>query len=471
MNDNDFDREFEDEVRAEIQGSITPPATPMHLRERVERMAEQQLEGAGRRSFRPRLGFGAAAGRLAVVAIGVVLVAGTMVTLSWRGGGGTGSLPSDASTNPTGVAARSGDPAGTPGPTPRVDPRDVRLLDATADGSAVVLVGGNKIRVSTDGGDTWSAARPLPAATFMGGGADFVDAQHGWTAAVVKGSTTDSLVMYRTSDGGQTWQPSPVGLLSVGPGAWAANWEFHFADVDHGFVRTSSVVDPAKDPTPYPDCTQFATNDGGVTWSAPASVSCNETNATWVTDTLGWVTDTLGYAACQSSCLAPTTDFAVTQDGGRTWTTGKLPIDASEMGWGIELLVAEPGRLRAEVGFVPKSGPDPRQRHIVYDSTDGGATWTKAYDHNADEDIKVLAAWGFDHWFAQTSAHSGDAGTLIATDDGGRNWHEVASRFVTSPGPMRWWDSRRGVVQSYSTDISSVFITSDGGRTWRQVTF
>ena len=133
MNDNDFDREFEDEVRAEIQGSITPPATPMHLRERVERMAEQQLEGAGRRSFRPRLGFGAAAGRLAVVAIGVVLVAGTMVTLSWRGGGGTGSLPSDASTNPTGVAARSGDPAGTPGPTPRVDPRDVRLLDATAD--------------------------------------------------------------------------------------------------------------------------------------------------------------------------------------------------------------------------------------------------------------------------------------------------------------------------------------------------
>ena len=475
MNDNDFDREFEAKVRAELRRSIVPPSAPEYLRTKVERMAEQQLEGAGRRrSFRPWLGRGLTAGRLAVTAVGVVLVAVTMVTLSWSGSGGAGagSVPTNPSSNPTGVAARSGDPAGTPGPTFAPDPRDVRLQDATADGSAVAVVGGNAIRVSTDGGATWSAARPLPAGTFLGGKGSFVDGQHGWSVAVANGSTTDSLVMYRTSDGGQTWQSSPVGSLAVKLGSWTSDWEFHFADADHGLLRTFGVNDPAIDPTPYSNCAQFTTNDGGVTWSAPASVSCAENEATWVTNTLG-------YASGQVS--ETVNDVTVTQDGGRTWKTGKLPMDASEMGWGIELLVAEPGRLRAEIGFAPKTGADPRQRHSVYDSTDGGATWAKAYDHNAGEDIQVLGASSFDHWFAKTNAHESDKSALIASDDGGRTWHQVASTFVPSIEPIRWWDSLRGAIQGFTcpdggtsascSNHATVYITSDGGQTWQQVPF
>jgi len=461
MNDFDSDRDLEADVRAELRRTIVPPAAPQYLRDRVEEMSEQLSTGPGRRpSFRLWIGRGALVLRLAATALILVVVAATFVWMgrSSSGGAGAGSVPTNPSSNPTGVAARSGDPAGTPGPTFKSDPRDVRLQDATSDGSAVVVVGGNAIRVSTDGGDTWSAARPLPAGTFLGGKGSFVDGQHGWSAAVTKGSTTDSLVMYRTSDGGQTWQSSPVGSMAVKPGSSAADWEFHFADVDHGLLRTFHVNDPAIDPTPYSDCAQFTTNDGGVTWSAPASVSCAENSATWVTNTLG-------YAEGKTSETVK--DVTVTQDGGRTWKTGKLPIDASEMGWGIELLVAEPGRLRAEIGFAPKTGADPRQRHAVYDSTDGGATWSKAYDHNAGEDIQVLAASGFDHWFAETNAHSGNSGSLIASDDGGRTWYQVASSFGPSIGPMRWWDSRRGVVQINST----VYITSDGGRTWQQVPF
>lgn len=474
MNDNDFDSEFEAEVRAELRRSIAPPSAPEYLRTKVERMAEQQLEGAGRRhSLRPWLGRGRIAGRLAVTAVAVVLAAGTIVTLSWSNGGGVGagSVPTNPSSNPTEVAARSGDPAGTPGPTFALDPRDVRLQDATGDGTAIVVVGGNAIRVSPDGGDTWSAARPLPAVTFLGGKGSFVDGQHGWSAAVTKGSPTDSLVMYRTSDGGQTWQSSPVGSMAV-PGSWTADWEFHFADVDHGLLRTFSVNDPAIEPMPYSNCAQFTTNDGGVTWSAPASVSCAENHTTWVTNTLG-------YARGETS--ETVNDVTVTQDGGRTWTTGRLPIDASEMGWGIELLVAEPGRLRAEIGFAPKTGADPRQRHAAYDSTDGGATWSKAYDHNAGEDIQVLGASSFDHWFAKTNAHEGDTSALIASDDGGRTWHQVASSFVPSMEPMHWWDSHRGVIQGFTcpnggttvscSNYAAVYITSDGGQTWRQVTF
>jgi photosystem II stability/assembly factor-like uncharacterized protein len=472
MNDNDYDSEFEAEVRAEVRRGIVPPATPIHVRERVQRMAEQQLEGAGwRRSFRPWIGHSVIVGRLAVTAVVMVLVAATVVTLAGSGNRGAGpdAAPTQPSPVPTDVAARSGDPAGTPGPTYQPDPRDVSLQGTTADGTAIVVVGGKAIRVSTDGGDTWSAARPLPADTFLGGRASFVDGQHGWSVASTATSSTNSLVMYRTSDGGQTWQSSPVGSRAVKPGSWA-EWEFHFGDVDHGFLRAFQVNDPAIDPTPYSNCAQFTTSDGGVTWSAPASVSCAENEATWVTNTLG-------YASGQGTTPM---DFAVTQDGGRTWTTGKLPIDASEMGWGIELLVAEPGRLRADIGFAPKTGPDPRQRHAVYDSTDGGATWTKAYDHNVGEDIQVLAASTFDHWFAKTDAHSG-SGSLIASDDGGRTWHEVASPFVPSIGPMRWWDSGRGVVQGFTcpdgattgscSNHSTVYVTNDGGHTWHQVPF
>lgn len=474
MNDFDSDRDLEADVRAELRRTIVPPATPEYVRDRVERLAEQAISGAGRRPvFRLVIGRGALVLRLAATALILVVVAVTFVSmgLSGRGGVGSGSGPTNPSSNPTDVAARSGDPAGTPGPTFAPDPRDVRLQDATADGTAIVVVGGNAIRVSPDGGDTWSAARPLPAGTFLGGKGSFVDGQHGWSAAVVKGSTTDSLVMYRTSDGGQTWQSSPVGSLAV-HGSWTADWEFHFADVDHGLLRTFSVNDPAVDPTPYSNCAQFTTNDGGVTWSAPASVSCDENQAIWVTNTLG-------YAQGKTSETAR--DVPLTQDGGRTWKTGKLPIDASEMGWGIELLVAEPGRFRAEVGFAPKTGADPRQRHAVYDSIDGGATWSKAYDHNVGEDIQVLAASGFDHWFAKANAHSGGLVSLIASDDGGRTWYQVASSFVPSIEPMHWWDSQRGVIQGFTcldgattgscSNHSTVYITNDGGRTWHQVPF
>jgi hypothetical protein len=474
MNDFDSDRDLEADVRAELRRTIVPPPAPEYVRDRVERMAEQLSTGPGRRpSFRLWIGRGALVMRLAATALILVVVAATFVWMgrSGSGGVGAGSVPTNPSSNPTGVAARSGDPTGTPGPTFKSDPRDVRLQDATADGSAVVVVGGNAIRVSTDGGDTWSAARPLPVGTFLGGKGSFVDGQHGWTAAVTKGSTTDSLVMYRTSDGGRTWQSSPVASMAVKPGSWA-DWEFHFADVDHGFLRAFQVNDPAIDPTPYSNCVQFTTNDGGVTWSAPAAVSCAENGAIWVTNTLG-------YAAGQGAQTAM--DFTVTQDGGSTWTTGKLPIDASEMGWGIELLVAEPGRLRAEIGFTPKNGADWPPRHAVYDSTDGGATWLKAYDLNSGEDFQVLGASTFDHWFAKTNAHSSGTAALIASDDGGRNWYQMASSFVPSVEPMRWWDSRRGVVQGFTcpdgattvscSNYSTVYITSDGGQTWRQVTF
>jgi photosystem II stability/assembly factor-like uncharacterized protein len=471
MNDFDSHRELEADVRAELRRTIVPPPAPEYVRDRVERMAEQAISGADRRPFfRLAIGRGALALRLAATALILVVVAATFVSMGLGGSWGAGSVPTNPSPDPTGVAARSGDPAGAPGPTFQSDPREVRLLDATADGSAVVVVGGKAIRVSMDGGDTWSAARPLPAGTFLGGKGSFVDGQHGWSAAVTKGSTTDSLVMYRTSDGGQTWQSSPVGSMAVRPGSWTADWEFHFADADHGFMRTFGVNDPAIDPTPYSNCVQSTTDDGGVTWSAPASVSCAENNPTWVTNTLGYSQD-----------AEAARDLAVTKDGGRTWTTGGLPIDPSEFGWGIELLVAEPGRLRAEVGFVPKTGPDPRQRHAVFESIDGGATWTKAYDHNAGEDIQVLGASSFDHWFAKTNAHEGDKSALIASDDGGRTWHQVASTFVPSIEPIRWWDSLRGAIPGFTcpnggttvscSNYATVYITSDGGRTWQQVPF
>jgi photosystem II stability/assembly factor-like uncharacterized protein len=472
MNDNDHDGEFEAEVRAELRRMIAPPATPSHVKERVQRMAEREPEGAGWRSrFRPTLGRGMIVGRLAATAVVVVLVAATVATLTGSGnpGGGPGAAPSQSSLPPTEIAARSGEPAGTPGATYQPDPREVMLQDATTDGTAVVVAGGNFIRLSTDEGDTWSAARPLPADTIWGGRVSFVDAQHGWSVASTRTASTTSLIMYRTTDGGQTWQSSQLGSRAVQPNTWASDFEFHFVDVDHGYLRAFQLNDPAIDPTPYVDCVQFTTNDGGQTWSAPAAVSCAQNNPTWVTTSLGYAQDEAVPVA-----------LAVTQDGGLTWTTGKLPIDPSEFGWSVELLVAEPGRLRVDVGFAPKTGPDPRQRHAVYDSTDGGATWSKAYDHDAGEDIQVMGATTFDHWFARTNAH-GDTSSLIASDNGGRTWYQVASSLVPSMGPMRWWDSRHGILQGFvcpngliagsCSNHSTVYVTNDGGVTWHQVPF
>jgi photosystem II stability/assembly factor-like uncharacterized protein len=79
---------------------------------------------------------------------------------------------------------------------------DVHFVDALHGFGATT--GG--LLASADGGRTWEA-RPLPPGQRFAGGAWFLDADHGWYLNLEALSGTSlPRDMYRTQDGGRTWQ-------------------------------------------------------------------------------------------------------------------------------------------------------------------------------------------------------------------------------------------------------------------------
>ena len=498
MKDIDFDRDLETELRAELHRTIVPPVAPEYLRERVERMSEQASVGSSRRpSFRFLSGLGGLALGLGSTALVVALVAATFVWMSRSSGAGTGSAP-------TVGPVRAVDPAVTSGPTFPLRPAsagaaDVDLLDVTADGGIFTYAKNEGLRVSLDSGVTWSEPRQMPyeAPYYQ---ADFADASHGWALRITEGAATE-IGVYRTSDGGGTWNPASVGSVTPGVGEFA-NASFHFLDTSHGQVWVS-ISDGGISGTET--CETSMTDDGGATWSGLTPSSCIGS----FEPPTKWMSNAVGYAFSFDSTAdsAPTSELHLgevktwlTLDGGRTWKIASLPTDPSEVSLDATTLVTVPGQMRLFVEFVPKNGGDRTQRAAVFESTDDGTTWSLAYSLNLPDRLTAMSAVGLDHWIAQmdNSAAGATEGRLVETFDGGQTWNAMPGPGFSNVTAMRWWDGQRGVLRVYepaSCQISgsaaarsgepqvqqtspdscagrtTVFVTNDGGRTWHQVPF
>ena len=489
---NEFDRDLEDDLRAELRRSILPPPTPQSLRETVEAMSEQAMARPARR---PGLSFPRSRGRLAFgLGATALILAIVAATFAWAGrsnGDAAGSAP-------TVGLVRAVDPAVTPGPTFPVraasaGAADVQLLDVTADGGVFVYAKDEGLRVSLDGGVTWSEARPVPyQAGFYQG--DFVDASHGWALNITEGAAADVSV-YRTSDSGRTWEPAPVGSVALVSNEHA-DATVHFLDTSHGqvTVRLYDFDNGAE------RCQMSTSDDGGATWSGLDATPC-----THAFQPLVWIGNAVSYTvtgegASDTSVGIDSLTARVTLDGGRTWKAAPLEIGPSEVGAEALTLVTAADRVRLFVEMTPKNGADWPPRAVAYDSTDNGSTWSQAYSVRLPDHVHVVSPLSFDHWIAHMddSSTSGTGGRLVETLDGGRTWNAMPGLGFSNVTNMRWWDGQRGVLEVYEpapcqtggsaaarsgdpqsqhtipdncAGRTSVFVTNDGGRTWHQVPF
>jgi photosystem II stability/assembly factor-like uncharacterized protein len=465
MSNFDFDRELEAIVREELRRSIVPPATPDYIRDCVDDIAAAAT-AAPRHHLIPLPGAGAMKVRAlaAAVVIGALIVAG----LCWHG-----AQPAPAT--------------GTPGfsPVSTSSPGTVLHLSLTPDGAGFVYIDGDGLRVTTDRGASWSEARQIPASDsaqdhiWDAGSLDFVDAQHGWMIGVTNGAQGSQVTVYRTGDGGRTWQPALITSLppdgsptADGSPALAGSFvagQDHFRDALHGWVVIGRVVNSG-----VVDCQVYETGDGGLTWSGPTSSAC-----IGLSPEVTWVTAALGYFVppwAQNS-------VSVTQDGGQSWSTQGMPGTWARVM--PELLEGdESGHLTIVATEAEWRGGQPP--YEVLDSTDGGASWSKAYDMTVPNGFDEVSALGAEHWIATVDNANGcapggslcspyAARGLMETMDGGRTW-SVASDSV--PGAPYWWDTEHAVAvgdlqpcsdPNASSCVSdrTVFVTVDGGATWR----
>jgi photosystem II stability/assembly factor-like uncharacterized protein len=476
MND-EFDRELEARVRAELHSSIVPPATPFYMRDRVERMA------AGAQAPRRRLVRIAAlrarlngvASLAAVVAIVAVVGAG----LAWRGTGpGPGAgTPTQHPTLP-GTAGPSFPPAPGPGSS-----KDASLVSWADPLTAVISVKDGGLRMTRDGGLTWTPLTEAPANP-TDPDLDFIDATHGWLSSVDSIGADSVVSVYRTADGGRTWQSSRVTSVPAAE-FWFVDASVHFADADRGSILVSSLNSVTN---VNQGCRLFTTADGGRNWSAAGDGPCLGV-ARWPT----WSSHEAGF---MKSALSPT-GVVTTTDGGRTWRASELPNVTP--GWGVvpQLLIQDlpqdPGHLRLVASAMPTTDASYTARPaVMYASSDGGVTWTEQYSFGTIADGRIsidglliygLSPLGPDHWLGlQEVAVPGIArqSKLVETWDAGRTWEVIPSAGFWTAAAMGWWDARHGILQGVTLDCidggrcsghPTVFLTNDGGRTWHQVPF
>lgn len=160
--------------------------------------------------------------------------------------------------------------------------------------------------------------------------------------------------------------------------------------------------------------------------------------------------------------------WARTEDGGATWTTGRVPGADSLQFRDVHALDARTAWLLS-IG----TGSDSR----IYHTRDGGATWTRQFTN--PDSAGFYDCFGF--WDARRGVAIGDAigeaMAVLVTDDGGARWTRVpperlpraargegsfaASGTCVATGP----EGRAWIVMN-TPERSRLLRTADFGRTW-----
>lgn len=350
------------------------------------------------------------------------------------------------------------------------------------------LVGPKAAIIKTiDGGENWTA---------LAGDADstvqdqhyfsevfFLDNNQGWVSSFG--------CLYKTNDGGSTWERSCEGTYGTGRKSFIA-----FNQSNKGIAVSGSQVYTTSDgvafdlvlPTsPVNNLYKISHTDGGYFLAASGGKvfhSVNEgtdwtiinTPVTSILRTVKFLDASNGWVAGNDSTILNTTD------GGLNWTA--FDVDYS-------------GNFNDLYAWSASSAIVVGNSGAIFKTTDGGSSWTKGtlaseshinsiYFANADTGYVVgrsglLAqtvdggdTWSLqdpgilshlnDSYFldAKTGYAVGSSGKILFTEDAGETWTEQVSGESGTLNAVFFWDKNHG----YVTTSGRVLVTDDGGQSW-----
>jgi photosystem II stability/assembly factor-like uncharacterized protein len=413
------------------------------------------------------LGAGAAVAAVAVV-VAVLLPYGYRTVLG-PGASPTASSRVDATPDAAPIATASPMASGTP----TIDPAAAQVYDAGMTRSGVLwAVRDTTLAISTDSGRTWSE-NPLPP--HSGGAGDSIgavavaDADHAWVLATftldaatpgqsAAGRITTA-VIYRTVDGGATWQLSKARSFEGD-----VSERLLFVDAHSGFA----VIDPSSGP----GSTVLHTVDGGLTW-AVTSTKAPVDGAVTATDE-----DTL-WIGHSPAATAGRPLLRVSRDAGATWSNVSLPgVGATSS---ADLYVISHGSMGAVTFLSSTEGYVVVSQKLAtgyethyYRTADGGRSWSRV----ATFGRRALVAPVFvdeTHWYQVDFPQS----QMEATTDGGQTWSTVGTTTAFGDSLVNFWTAdgqnyaALGAVDpsSASDHSEALFLTWDGGETWQPADF
>jgi photosystem II stability/assembly factor-like uncharacterized protein len=369
-------------------------------------------------------------------------------------------------------------PTTVPSPTPTPPAQQPLVLSyiqmmTTADGWAMERGGEERILRTADGGLTWNdvsvpadrnpadrnpGVTPSPAES-----AYFMNLTDAWAASAAitlspTGSLTSTVTVYRTIDGGNTWEPgTPFEVPGEGPGSLT------FLNTQYGWTMIALGIGAGSEAVGI-----YRTSDGGDTWeqvsltagipgqSTPSSLpfGCDKSGLTFATARTGWAT---GF------CPGGPIFFFVSHDGGATWTRDTLPAPSgypATLYSQCQCAFNPPLFFSRLDGFLAVGIYEVTQSWQLYVTHDGGTTWSP-------NPLPVTQPIGRVDMINDNDGWVTDGTTLYRTEDGGRNWDAV--------GPFPTTDMVGNLNFVSTTDgwfvvEQGIYATHDGGQNWMPVT-
>jgi photosystem II stability/assembly factor-like uncharacterized protein len=285
---------------------------------------------------------------------------------------------------------------------------DIHFVDAS---TGWYVNGEGKVYGSADGGQRWQLLASQPGTYFRAVG--FVDPQLGFAANIGTDyfpGVTDSVPLYRSTSGGNTWAPVPLSGPPV-KGLCAID-VLHTRFVNAGVLGQRTVIHAAG--RVGGPAVLLRSLDAGGTWAQvplPPSVGM-------VQDVLFFDAGTgLLFAGTDGDVARSHAQILLTQDGGTSWREVYRSQRPFELMWKGSFPTRDTG-----FATVQSYDPNPQvtQRWVVK-STDGGRSWAElplVNDHRVREFgvgfVTPLLGW------------VGTSTGGFETRDGGLTWASVA---------------------------------------------
>ena len=339
----------------------------------------------------------------------------------------------------------------------------IHMIDATTGWALGSLVGvGDHVLTTADGASTWKDVTPPEE---QATNADrklaigfFQDAKTAWvTYAIFTGSPVPTrAVVWRTSNGGTTWQASqPLDLTGLTEIYEPSDLQFVAGQA--GWLLVHVGVGMNHDYVAI-----YRTADGGASWSRVIDPytdggiqSCTKTSMLFTDASHGWLTgDCNGVKA--GALLYKTID------AGSTWQEVTLPEPPSYPGlFSNESMVAcgsyNPFFFKNDIGHLSVNCHDFQGTQItlsyyLYTTQDGGNTWTStSYSGEGIYFFSMEVGWALSN-------------KIQLTTDGGKTWKPISD--VSWTPQMDFVSEQLGWAVAIAGEEVGLVKTDNGGAKW-----